>query len=151
MFPKYGRCQNEPRPLRTCARQSGCVRGRRSSPRAPQPSVAPKRVNRSEGPGGASSYGPCATLSLVSHVVVHPSATVSGLLLRGLSGPVEERVFRMSVDAIDPLKGHVRGNLRLICQFLQACAQDKTKKTADADDGPSQWTEEMFREYVGVN
>lgn len=76
---------------------------------------------------------------------------VSGILLRGLSGPVEERVFRMSVDAIDPLQGHVRGNLRLICQFLQAGARDKKKKTADADDGPSQWTEEMFREYVGVN
>lgn len=76
---------------------------------------------------------------------------VSGILLRGLSGPVDERVFRMSVDAIDPLKGHVRGNLRLICQFLQASAGDKTKKTADADDGPSQWTKELFNEYVGVN
>ena len=76
---------------------------------------------------------------------------VSGILLRGLSGPVEERVFRMSVDAIDPLQGHVRGNLRLICQFLQACAGDKTKQTADADDGPSQWTPALFRVYVGAD
>ena len=75
---------------------------------------------------------------------------VSGILLRGLSGPVEERVFRMSVDAIDPLQGHVRGNLRLICQFLQAGARDKAKKTADADDGPSQWTSALFRAYVGA-
>ena len=51
---------------------------------------------------------------------------VSGILLRGLSGPVEERVFRMSVDAIDPLQGH--GNLRLICQFLQAGARDKVRR-----------------------
>lgn len=76
---------------------------------------------------------------------------VSGILLRGFSGPVEERVFRMSVDAIDPLQGHVRGNLRLICQFLQAGARDKHKKTDDAGDGPSQWTPALFREYVGVN
>jgi hypothetical protein len=76
---------------------------------------------------------------------------VSGILLRGPSGPVEERVFRMSVDAIEPLKGHVCGNLRLICQFLQAGACDKNKKTVDTDDGPSQWTPALFREYVGVN
>lgn len=75
---------------------------------------------------------------------------VSGILLHGLSGPVEERVFRMSVDAIDPLKGHVRGNLRLICQFLQACAGDKRKKTGDPADGPSQWTPALFREYVNT-
>ena len=43
----------------------------------------------------------------------------------------------MSVDANDPLKGHVRGNLRLICQFLQAGACDKKKKTEDTRDGPS--------------
>jgi hypothetical protein len=74
---------------------------------------------------------------------------VSGILLRGLSGPAEERVFRMSVDAIEPLKGHVRGNLRLICQFLQAGARDKVKKTADTQDGPSQWTPALFRAYIG--
>lgn len=56
----------------------------------------------------------------------------------------------MSVDAIDPLKGHVRGNLRLICQFLQAGARDKSKKTVDTDDGPSQWTPALFRAYVGL-
>ena len=55
----------------------------------------------------------------------------------------------MSVDAVEPLKGHVRGNLRLICQFLQASAGDKTKKTTDGRDGPSQWTPTLFREYVG--
>ena len=71
--------------------------------------------------------------------------------VRGLGHPAAGQrprrgsVFRMSVDAIDPLQGHVRGNLRLIRLFLQAGARDKSKKTADADDGPSQWTPALFR------
>ena len=105
-------------------------------------------------PKAKADFGTVAAMFLYTKELLSNQGArcaVSGILLRGLSGPVEERVFRMSVDAIDPLKGHVRGNLRLICQFLQAGACDKRKKMVDADDGPSQWTKEMFREYAGIN
>ena len=105
-------------------------------------------------PKAKEAFGTSAAMFLYTKELLMKQGArcaVSGILLRGLSGPVEERVFRMSVDAIDPLKGHVRGNLRLICQFLQACARDKSKKTEDDQDGPSQWTPELFREYVGLN
>jgi hypothetical protein len=111
-------------------------------------------MNAFQDPKAKAAFGTVGAMFLYTKQLLSEQGArcaVSGILLRGRSGPVEERVFRMSVDAIDPLKGHVRGNLRLICQFLQAGARDKNKKTADASDGPSQWTPELFREYVGLN
>ena len=105
-------------------------------------------------PKAKEAFGTSAAMFLYTKELLMKQGArcaVSGILLRGLSGPIDERVFRMSVDAIDPLQGHVRGNLRLICQFLQAGANDKVKKTVDTDDGPSQWTPALFQEYIGVN
>ena len=74
---------------------------------------------------------------------------VSGILLRGADCAPDESFYRVSVDAIEPRKGHVRGNVRLICQFLNCGARDKDKTYDHDDDGASQWTRDLFVAYVG--
>ena len=51
-----------------------------------------------------------------------------------------EKWFRMSLDAIDPRLGNVRGNLRWVCQFRNNANSDK-----DKTHGESAWTSESFR------
>jgi hypothetical protein len=59
--------------------------------------------------------------------------------------------WQVSIDAIDPAKGHVPGNLRFICLFLN-CANFSTKKTyTDEHDGVSAWTRELFVKYFNID
>lgn len=56
----------------------------------------------------------------------------------------------MSIDAIQPTLGHVPGNMRIVCRFLNPVCRDKDKTYDDPHDGPSQWTPELFRQYFRV-
>ena len=59
--------------------------------------------------------------------------------------------WQVSIDAIDPTKGHVPGNLRFICLFLN-CANFSTKKTyTDEHDGVSAWTRELFVQFFKID
>lgn len=58
--------------------------------------------------------------------------------------------FKPSLDAIDPRKRHVKGNLRIICRFLNHSNQDKFKVYDHPDDPESMWTRETFFSYIGV-
>jgi len=64
----------------------------------------------------------------------------------------EEGFFQTSVDAINPCLGHVRGNIRLVCQFTNNANCDKKKTYEHEDDRlyPSAWTRELFFAYVGL-
>lgn len=57
-----------------------------------------------------------------------------------------QRRFAPSLDAIDPRKGHLKGNLRWICAFLNITCCDKIKTEDFSDDKPTQWTREIFVE-----
>ena len=63
----------------------------------------------------------------------------------------------MSLDAIDPRKGHVPGNLRWICWFLNSGNWDKDKTFDSEDDHQTWWTKEFaerappFLEYIQYN
>ena len=59
--------------------------------------------------------------------------------------------LQISVDAIDPRKGHVPENLRIIilalnCVSLQQCKKKKLKYPKV----PHQWTRDIFRKYIGI-
>ena len=56
--------------------------------------------------------------------------------------------FQPSLDAIDPTKGHVPGNLRVVCRFLNAidCSKCNTLKAEHAHS----WTRELWTQYVSV-
>ena len=58
--------------------------------------------------------------------------------------------FQMSIDAIKPELGHVPGNMRIVCRFLNPVCCDKRKIRKDLEDGPSQWTPELFRQYFRI-
>jgi hypothetical protein len=58
--------------------------------------------------------------------------------------------FQMSIDAIKPTLGHVPGNMRIVCRFLNPVCRDKDKFYDDPEDGPSQWTPELFRQYFRI-
>ena len=69
----------------------------------------------------------------------------------GADAKEDDRMFKMSLDAIDPRKGHVSGNLRWVCSFLNSINQDKAKQI-EVDNGWStvtSWTKEIFNEYIG--
>ena len=70
---------------------------------------------------------------------------LSGIRLR--TNAEADRCFRMSPDAIDPLKGHVPGNLRLVCRFLNPIDHSKQKTVDDSFDGPAQWTRSLVEQY----
>ncbi len=62
--------------------------------------------------------------------------------------------FQSSVDAIDPAKGHVPGNLRVVCAFLNPrdnSKQDKYKALKAGLHGeiPHSWNTELWFYYVG--
>ena len=61
--------------------------------------------------------------------------------------------FQPSVDVKVPTLGHVRGNIRIVCRFLNPCDRSKgdvhrTKRTNG--DAPQQWTPALFKHYVGL-
>ena len=58
--------------------------------------------------------------------------------------------FGMSIDAIEPCKGHVKGNLRIICWFMNSTNADNLKKRQDPNDGQSSWDRQSFQRYIGL-
>ena len=56
--------------------------------------------------------------------------------------------FQCSLDAIDPTKGHVQGNLRWIVRFLNSTNR-ATEQECQYDTDMS-WTRENFRYYFGL-
>ena len=59
------------------------------------------------------------------------------------------RMFAPSLNAIDPVKGHRKGNLEWICSFLNNSNFDKTKTDTFEDDKPTSWNRERFYGYIG--
>ena len=74
-----------------------------------------------------------------------------------MSGHVYNRVFngkshiphpfQPSLSVIDPIKGHVPGNLRVVCRFLTQ--QDNAKCNTLKVEHVHRWTRELWRHYVG--
>ena len=56
--------------------------------------------------------------------------------------------FQPSLNAIDPTKGHVPGNLRVVCRFLTQ--QDSAKRNTLKAEHVQRWTRELWNRYVGV-
>lgn len=73
---------------------------------------------------------------------------ISGIPLR--TNQEKGSPFQMSIDAIQPTLGHVPGNMRIVCRFLNPTCRDKDKIYDDPQDGPSQWTPELFRQYFRI-
>lgn len=72
---------------------------------------------------------------------------ISGIVMKTNE---ESSPYNISIDAICPVKGHVRGNMRLICRFLNSTNLEKVKKSDHILDGPSSWTPELFRKYFRI-
>jgi len=75
---------------------------------------------------------------------------VSGMyLLNGMQDtmPDEKKVFAMSINAIDPTLGHVKGNIEWVCRFINVTNKEKDKKIHHKDDPPNAWTKELFQKY----
>lgn len=58
--------------------------------------------------------------------------------------------FQPSLDAVDPVKGHVPGNLRWVCWCLNSCNVAKRNGSTQDDDTPTAWTPSLFQHYVGL-
>ena len=58
------------------------------------------------------------------------------------------RPFAPSLDAIDPTEGHIPGNTRWICSFLNSSNNDKQKTQCFTDDAPTAWTSERWKQYL---
>ena len=56
--------------------------------------------------------------------------------------------FQPSLDAIEPAIGHISGNLRWVCLFLNAT--DFSKVNRHPDEVPHRWTSTLFRQYVRI-
>ena len=61
--------------------------------------------------------------------------------------PANKKVFSMSINAIDPTVGHVRGNIEWVCRFINVINAEKNKKIHHKDDPPNAWTKELFEKY----
>lgn len=75
---------------------------------------------------------------------------VSGIcLLNGMYDTMsdKEKVFSMSINAIDPTLGHVKGNIEWVCRFINVCNMEKNKTYHYKDDPPNAWTKELFQKY----
>ena len=75
---------------------------------------------------------------------------LSGIFMLGATASEEDEMYQMSIDAIDPVKGHVPGNMRIVCRFLNPINHDRDKKRHDEDDGVSIWTKDLYNEWVGL-
>jgi hypothetical protein len=73
---------------------------------------------------------------------------ISGIPLR--TNQEKGSPFQMSTDAINPRLGHVPGNMRIVCRFLNPTCCDKAKTYKDSSDGPSQWTPALFHQYFRI-
>lgn len=75
---------------------------------------------------------------------------ISGIyLLNGLYDTMsdKEKVFSMSINAIEPTLGHVKGNIEWVCRFINVCNMEKKKTYHHEDDPPNAWTKELFQKY----
>lgn len=74
---------------------------------------------------------------------------ITGVWMQGRHATEQFNVFQMSLDAINPRKGHVRGNLRWVCMFLNSTNRDKDKKYVASDDSkyPTAWNKRVFVQY----
>jgi len=75
---------------------------------------------------------------------------VSGIYL--LNGPYDtmsdkEKVFGMSINAINPTLGHVKKNIEWVCRFINVTNTEKSKTYHHKDDPPNAWTKELFQKY----
>ena len=75
---------------------------------------------------------------------------VSGIYL--LNGPYDtmsdkEKVFGMSINAINPTLGHVKKNIEWVCRFINVTNTEKSKTYHHEDDPPNAWTKELFQKY----
>jgi len=62
-------------------------------------------------------------------------------------------MYQPSVDAKVPALGHVPGNIRIICRFLNCVdrsRRDQFKSQRSNGDAPQQWTPALFKHYVGL-
>lgn len=77
---------------------------------------------------------------------------ISGIRLRGNEAVGKEYVYRMSLDAIEPTKGHVKENLRWICSFLNSSNYDKVRepRSPTSHEDPTAWTTELFGQYFRI-
>jgi hypothetical protein len=62
----------------------------------------------------------------------------------------EDKWRQASLDAINPRKGHVTGNLRWICLGFNNTNSDRRKKDGHVDDAPTAWTEELWHRYARI-
>lgn len=58
--------------------------------------------------------------------------------------------FKPSLDAVDPSLGHVRGNLRWVCRFLNSTNNTKRDATKQSS-APLAWTPALFFQYIGID
>lgn len=58
--------------------------------------------------------------------------------------------FQMSIDAINSAEGHVPGNMRIICRFLNGQDNSKMKQAHYNDDPETSWNTELFKEYFRI-
>lgn len=70
-------------------------------------------------------------------------------LLNGMYDTIsdEEKVFSMSINAIDPKVGHVKGNIEWVCRFINVTNREKDKKVHHKHDPPNAWTKDLFEKY----
>ena len=63
--------------------------------------------------------------------------------------------WKASLDAVDPKRGHVRGNLRWICVFLNSVNHSAKRRAAKhsrkpLSSVPTAWTPQLFQHYIGL-
>ena len=72
---------------------------------------------------------------------------------KNAKGRLTPHPFQPSVDAKVPALGHVRGNIRIVCRFLNPVDRSKGdvhRATRTNSDAPQQWTPALFKHYVGL-
>lgn len=74
---------------------------------------------------------------------------ISNIFLEGMDA--SESFFKLSVDAIKPRLGHIKGNIRIICRFLNSTNHDKSKTIDTELDCDNEWTSESFKKYIGLH
>jgi hypothetical protein len=75
---------------------------------------------------------------------------ISNIPMYGKGVVGRQRMYLLSVDAILPERGHVKGNLRLVCWFLNSCNTSSRQKYVAKDDAsfPCAWTRSRFHAYI---
>ncbi len=61
--------------------------------------------------------------------------------------PGIDKLFQWSLNAIDPPKGHIAGNIEWVCYCFNPVNRDKCKKIRNVDDPPSSWTKQLWASY----